>query len=412
MKKPSEPAENWDSKRNKIIGLGERSLRKSYYPELQRQLEATRQSEERFRLLAENTQDGVLIVEKSVVKYANSRLVDILGESELDLSETSTVSDLIAQIDTHSPDYGKPTVTELWITRPNNSKRYLHIRHFRLPLDENTNRLYIMVTDMTAPKLREEDLERLVRERTAELQKAYEKLKELDQLKDNFVSNVSHELRTPLTNIQLYSQLLELNRNPGKQTRYWQILKAEVARLGTLIEDLLILSRLEHGRFPQKRERTNIHHLIAQELKVFQARIKNKNLSIRHLFPPDLPSLFIDPHQGRQLIANLLANAVAYTPADGKVHISYTAVSLHNTPAICIKIHNDGPPIPAADLPNIFERFYRGKNARATQAHGTGLGLAICKQIVEQYDGVITIDSSENIGTIVAVYLPVLTETS
>lgn len=412
MKKPSEPADNWNSKRDKIIGLGERSLRKSYYPELQRQLEATRQSEERFRLLAENTQDGVLIVEKSVVKYANPRLADILGESELDLSGPSILSDLIGHIDADSPDYGKPSITELWITRPDKSKRYLHIRYFHLPLNENTNRLYMMITDMTAPKLREADLERRVQERTAELQKAYEKLQELDQLKDNFISNVSHELRTPLTNIQLYSQLLELNQNPEKQTRYWQVLKAEVARLSTLIEDLLTLSKLEHGRFPQKRERTNIHHLIDQELKVFQARIKNKGLFVYHQVPPDLPSLFIDPHQVRQLIANLLANAIAYAPAGGEVHVSCTAVSLHNTPAICIKVQNDGPPIAAADLPNIFERFYRGENARAAQAPGTGLGLAICQQIVEQHDGSITIDSNESEGTTVAVYLPLSQESS
>ncbi len=412
MKKPSESSDNWDSLRNKIIGFGEKSLRKSYYPELQRQLEATLQSEERFRLLAENTQDGVLIVEDSTIQYANLRLAEILGDSEPNLSENSMVSALLAEIDTDSLAPGKSTISEFWITRPDGRRRYLHARYFQVHLDEFNVRLYVMLTDMTARKLRETELERRVQERTAELQKANEKLKELDQLKNDFISNVSHDLRSPLTNIQIYSKLLEMNKNPEKQANYWSILHAESAHLERLISDLLTLSSLEHGRFPHQRERTDIHHLITQELKAFQARIKSKQLIVTYDSPDDLPLLLVNPHQIRQVITNLLANAIAYTPAKGKVCVSYTAVSLQESPGVCLKVQNEGPPIAAEELPNLFERFFRGGNARVARERGTGLGLSICKQVVEQHDGTITVDSNEREGTAATVYLPLALESN
>lgn len=412
MKKPSEPTESWDSLRNKIIGFGEKSLRKSYYPELQRQLEATLQSEERFRLLAENTQDGVLIVEDSTIQYANPRLAEILGEREPDLSENSMVSALLTEIDIDSLAPGESTVSEFWLTRPDGRSRYLYARYFRLQLDEFSDRLYIMLTDMTARKLRETELERRVQERTAELQMANEKLKELDQLKNDFISNVSHDLRTPLTNIQLFSQLIQMNKNPEKQAQYWAVLSAESTHLEMLINDLLTLSSLEHGHFSNRRERTDIHQLITQELQAFQARIKSKQLTVTYDLPDDSPLLLVNPHQIRQVVTNLLANAIAYTPAKGKVCVSYTAISWQESPAVCLRVQNDGPPIAAEELPNLFDRFYRGENARAARERGTGLGLSICKQIVEQHDGTITVDSNEREGTAVTVYLPLVLESN
>jgi len=406
MKKLSESIDDWNSLRSKIIGFGERSLRKSYYPELQRQLDATLQSEEQFRLLAENTQDGVLIVEDNKIKFANPRLTEILGDFEPNLSENPMVSALFTKIDTDSLEHGKSTITKFWMTHPDGRKRYLHVRCFRLQLDEFSDRLYVMLTDMTVHKLREAELERRVQERTDELQKANEKLKELDQLKNDFISDVSHDLRTPLTNIQLFSQLLKMNKNPEKQAQYWEVLQAESTHLEMLINDLLTLSRLEHGRFPHQRERTDLHQMITQELQAFQARIKNKQLAVNYDSSNNLPLLMVNSHQIRQVIANLLSNAIAYTPEKGNVHLLYTAVDWQESVGICLKVQNDGPPIATEELPNLFDRFYRGENARAVRERGTGLGLSICKQIVEQHGGGITIDSNEREGTTVAVFLP------
>ncbi len=154
MKKPSEPAENWDSLRNKIIGLGERSLRKSYYPELQRQLEAAQHSEERFRLLAEQTHDGVLIIEGDDIQYANPRLGEILGEVATDLADGSMVAKLFAQLDVELLAQGVSTNDEFWLMRADGRNRYLQARCFRLNLDGQSGRLYVVVTDLTAQKLR------------------------------------------------------------------------------------------------------------------------------------------------------------------------------------------------------------------------------------------------------------------
>lgn len=87
-----------------------------------------------------------------------------------------------------------------------------------------------------------------------------------------------------------------------------------------------------------------------------------------------------------------------------------TAVSLQESPAVCLKIQNEGPPIAAEELPNLFERFFRGGNARLARERGTGLGLSICKQVVEQHGGTIMVDSNEREGTAVAVYLPLVLE--
>ena len=145
MKKPSDPPDDWDNMRDKIIGLGERSLRKSYYPELQRQLEAVQQSEERFRLLVEHTHDGILIIEGGAIQYANPRLSEILGETITTLSEDSMVAKLLASLDMASLAESDFLGDELWLTCPNGRKRFLNVRSFRLHLDELGDRFHVVV---------------------------------------------------------------------------------------------------------------------------------------------------------------------------------------------------------------------------------------------------------------------------
>ncbi|HEY45096.1 MAG TPA: PAS domain S-box protein [Anaerolineae bacterium] len=267
------------------------------------------------------------------------------------------------------------------------------------------------IADMVANALHRtnlmETLEQRVLERTRELEEANEMLMELDKLKSDFVSNVSHELRTPITNIMLYLNLMDRKEKREEQARYMQILRAESARLAHLIEDLLTLSRLERDRIPHGLEPHVLDALIAEILTAHQARAKDKSISMRHEFNPEVPPVYISWDQMVQVFTNLLSNALAYTYSGGNVTISSDLNEYAGEQHAVVRVHNDAPPIAPEDLPHIFERFYRGKVGRESGEPGTGLGLSICKEIVELHQGRIEVSSDEDQGTTFTVYLPV-----
>jgi PAS domain S-box-containing protein len=215
------------------------------------------------------------------------------------------------------------------------------------------------------------------------------RLKEVDRLKSQFVSNVSHELRTPLTNIKMYITLLERGR-AEKHPHYLKVLNYETDRLTRLIQDLLDLSRLDTEKVEVATAVTNIHHALAEITETFRVKADAASIQFDHELKPDLPDARIHKHHFEQLITNLLGNAFAYTPENGKISVD---VVENGRSHINIQISNTGPGIPPDDVPNLFERFYRGYTAREFNAPGTGLGLSICKEIVTRYGGIIQVES-------------------
>jgi PAS domain S-box-containing protein len=251
-----------------------------------------------------------------------------------------------------------------------------------------------------------ETLEQRVVERTHELEQANARLQELDALKSEFVTNVSHELRTPITNILLYLDLIDQPLDSGKRTAYASVLKREAERLGRLIEDLLTLSRIERGLLPIRLEPHALDPLIAEVIAAHEARAEEKRLKLEHVLNPDLPVVLVGREPMLQVFTNLIGNAVAYAPRGGRVRVR-SEISEHNhRPHIAVHVHNDGPPIPEEDLPHIFERFYRGKQAQRSGEPGTGLGLAISKDIVEGHEGNLQVSSGRGRGTTFSVQLP------
>ncbi len=252
-----------------------------------------------------------------------------------------------------------------------------------------------------------ETLEQRVRARTRELEEANERLRELDRLKSDFVSNVSHELRTPITNILLYLDLLEQMDDESRRRRYISVLRRESARLARLIEDLLTLSRIEQDRAPLYLEHYQADTLLAEVVTAHEARARRKEIRLRHLANPDLPEVLMDREQMVQVLANLLSNALAYTPPGGLVEVSSEVRHVDGQGYIAMKVYNEGPTIPEEDLPHLFDRFYRGRTGRESGEPGTGLGLAICKEIVDRHGGHIEVRSEEGEGTVFAVLLPI-----
>ena len=248
------------------------------------------------------------------------------------------------------------------------------------------------------------ELERHVAERTYDLAEANERLKELDHLKDEFLSNVSHEFRTPLASIKLYLQLLARGR-PEKREEYLRTLQRETFRLETLIEDLLDLSQLDSKAASFHVESININYLTVELIQDRAAMAAEHGLIFDCQLAAGLPMALIDPRRFMQVMSNLTTNAINYTPAGGIITLSTAIRQENDSDWVTFTVRDTGRGISPQEILHLFERFYRGEAGRGSTAHGTGLGLAICKQIVEQMGGHITVESEPEAGTAFTVWL-------
>ena len=227
------------------------------------------------------------------------------------------------------------------------------------------------------------------------------RLKELDRMKDIFISNVSHELRTPITNIDLYTELLK-SAPPEKQPRYLEVVKDQSELLTRLVEDILDLSRLTTTK-PRQVEfvEVDLNLLVDQVVTTQKLLADASGLSLIFDPDPDLPHIQAEQIQIARLINNLVTNAIHYTKA-GEVRVK-TSRGEKN---VCLTIQDTGIGIEPGDLPHLFERFYRGQNVRLSGIHGTGLGLAIVKEIVDFHAGEIHVQSEPGKGSTFQVWLP------
>ena len=247
------------------------------------------------------------------------------------------------------------------------------------------------------------ELEQRVAERTHELEAANDRLKELDRLKDEFVSNVSHEFRTPLANLKLYLELLARGR-PEKREEYRQTMRRETFRLETLIEDLLDLSQLDSQAATFYYEPTNLNFLTVELIQDRSALAAERGLMFDCQLASDLPLTNVDPRRFTQVMSNLTMNAINYTPPDGTVTLSTAIRQEDDADWVTFTVRDTGRGISEQELPHLFDRFYRGEASRKSKTRGTGLGLAICKQIVEQMGGHITVESQLEVGTAFTVW--------
>ncbi|MBK8986980.1 MAG: GAF domain-containing protein [Chloroflexi bacterium] len=245
-------------------------------------------------------------------------------------------------------------------------------------------------------------LEQRVDRRTRELAEANERLQELDRLKTKFVSDVSHELRTPITNLTLYLDLLERGQAERRE-QYQAILRKQVDRLNSLIEDTLQLSRLDMGKTEMQFAAEDVNEIVAECVAEVQPLAeKADGLLVTAVLQPNLPPILADRGQLVVVLQNLLQNAITYTP-QGAVCVRTTAVA---DGPVCLSISDTGTGITDEDLPHIFERFYRGTAVSQSTLPGTGLGLSIAHEIIERHQGTIQVESHTGAGTTFTVCLP------
>ncbi len=240
-----------------------------------------------------------------------------------------------------------------------------------------------------------EDVERWATQRKQQI----EMLEQNEQFRKEFLQNLSHELKTPVFAIQGYVDTLKegaLN-NPEVNMKFLESTSRNVTRLSLLIEDLDKISRLENGTLPLNKEYFIIQDLAKEVFENLFLTGSEKKLSFIIKKGCELPiTVFADKEKIRQVISNLLENAIKYSHVGGTVEASFYNVDDNN---ILIEISDDGPGIAEEHLLRIFERFYRTDHARTRKIGGSGLGLSICKHIVEAHDQQIHVRSKPDVGT-------------
>ena len=225
--------------------------------------------------------------------------------------------------------------------------------------------------------------------------------KNLEKMKKDFVVNMSHELRTPLTAIKGFVETLEEEIN-GKEQHYVEVIKRHTDRLINIVGDLLSLSELEGKGTELEIEEVKVKNLIKDIVRIFEPKLREKNLALRLEVDNNLPSIKADPFKLEQMFINLIDNAIKYTDK-GKIRISVKKTEKK----IRIEIEDTGIGVSEEQLPRIFERFYVVDKSRSKKLGGTGLGLSIVKHIVLLHNGSIDVESSPGSGTKFSITLPI-----
>ncbi|SDN77387.1 two-component system histidine kinase PnpS [Halobacillus aidingensis] len=228
-------------------------------------------------------------------------------------------------------------------------------------------------------------------------------LKQLEQMRKDFVANVSHELKTPITSIRGFSETLldGAMKDEKMLEQFLQIILKESGRLQSLIQDLLELSKLERDDFLLNVEQVEVQRLLNDLLPIVVQHAEQKQVKL-HASIKGNTLIQGDSSRLKQVFMNLLTNAINYSGDEGEVTLEFQESENYVT----IKITDNGVGIPEEEISRIFERFYRVDKARSRNSGGTGLGLAIVKHIVEAHEGTIRVESEVDVGTAFYVEIP------
>jgi len=235
------------------------------------------------------------------------------------------------------------------------------------------------------------------------------RVRQLEAMRQEFVANVSHELRTPLSLIKSAAEtMLDTGQDdPAMRVRFLEIIDRNANRLTRLIDDLLLLSTLDSGRLRLELQPVSLRMAVQEVVEDFHARAGVRRVTLGNNVPGQL-IVRADPDRLRQVLANLVDNAIKYGCDDGNV-----AIDGAEGPdgRLEVSVHDDGPGLSADVQPRIFERFYRVDKARSREQGGTGLGLAIVKHVVQAHGGEVRVESRPGAGTTFFFSLPVATPT-
>ena len=229
------------------------------------------------------------------------------------------------------------------------------------------------------------------------------RLRHLEKVRQDFVSNVSHELLTPLASLKALVDTLRdgILDDPAAAQRFLGRIETEVDALTQMVQELLELSRIESGRVPLRLRPVDVVDVIVPPAERLRPQAVRAGLELTLHVPSGLPFVLADPERVQQVVTNLVHNAIKFTPQGGKVSVSAEQVQ----DEVVISVRDTGVGIPSEDVPRIFERFYKADRARS--GGGTGLGLSIAKHIVQGHGGRIWVESREDQGSTFSFSLPI-----
>ena len=230
------------------------------------------------------------------------------------------------------------------------------------------------------------------------------RLRQLEAVRQEFVANVSHELRTPLSLIKSATEtLIDGGKDdPAVTARFLELIEKHANRLSLLIDDLLLLARLDSWRIELNLRAVDLPTAAQEAIDDAALAAKARNVTLENQVAPEITA-HADPERLRQVLANLIDNAIKYGREGGRVSVGGRAI---DSSRVELTVRDDGPGIPAEAKARIFERFYRVDKARSREQGGTGLGLAIVKNVVQAHGGEVRVESGPESGTEFFITLP------
>jgi signal transduction histidine kinase len=267
----------------------------------------------------------------------------------------------------------------------------------------------LLVQDQIGTPLHIQSIVRDISQRKRAEQKlisAYEQLKELDHLKNEFVSSVSHELRTPLTNLKLYHHLLSVQ--PTKLNKYLAILQLQTTNLEKIVESMLYMLTIQQQIIRPEFVVLDMNKLVQKAIDAHQVYTSEDVKTLVYQGYTKSVSILGDFDLLEQAISVLLENAIKYSPPQSPVQISIKEEETDDQVWIGVFISDTGLGIPIEEVPHIFDKFFRGNIALETGTPGAGLGLAIAQAVVEQHQGYIEVQNKEapEQGAVFSIWLP------
>ena len=281
----------------------------------------------------------------------------------------------------------------------------------------------LLTSNMHLASVRESFRE--LEDKNQKLQVAYDRLKELDRLKSNFLATVSHELRTPLTSIIGYSEMLVeglAGELTAEQRDFVQTIRDKGDQLLALIKGLLDLSKLESGTMSLRKNNVDVAALVKDVVSTMAPTARKKEVELAFEVEKGLPQIWADGERLRQVLLNLTENAIKFTPVSGSVRLTARLTGMDASTgaeaggmvllgarrtAVEIGVADTGIGIPEAERNRVFDAFYQVDSSSTREAGGTGLGLSIVKRLVDGHDGSVRIQSNQPRGTVFLVTIPV-----